>query len=127
MSLNKSKVEAIASDIVAALKAVEKKHHVHITDAGGRFDSNIANLKLKIVTIGDEGEVFDELAEDFRRYATVWDLEEDDIGRYFTSGGTRYKIVGAKPRNKKYPIIAEGPKGGRYKFPADTVARTIQR
>jgi hypothetical protein len=49
--------------------------------------------------------------------------EKGIIGRKFYSNGVQFTIVAWNYRRYKYPITATNPKGVRYKFPQDVVAR----
>ena len=63
---------------------------------------------------------------DFRRYATSYGLQPTDLGRKFWLNKTRqYTIIGAKPGNRKAPIMIRGKRGGIYKIAADLVKRNL--
>ena len=64
---------------------------------------------------------------DFAHKATMIGLPSDCFGKEFISGGTRYPITEINLRRRKYPVSATGPKGGRYKFTADTVKWGLER
>jgi hypothetical protein len=54
-------------------------------------------------------------------------LPDDAVGRTFTSRGERYRVVGIKIRNRKYPVLAERLKdGATYKFGEAIVARLLE-
>jgi hypothetical protein len=68
---------------------------------------------------------------DFKRHAPGWGLSPDDLGKVITIPFARstkiVTIVGAKPKNHKYPIIVSGTRGGRWKIKAETVRKALGR
>jgi hypothetical protein len=71
-----------------------------------------------------------QIERDFRLHASRYGLHPTDLGREVTiafSGVPRkYVIVGAKPRNHKYPILLRKLRNGTvYKFPADKVKSAL--
>ena len=88
-----------------------------------RYDEGFANIRIKVSVIGDDGEVFSEEAEAFNKYAVLFDLQSDWLGKTFKSTrGREFKITGLKPGNRKYPVIATALDDGKsYKFPAASV------
>jgi hypothetical protein len=49
----------------------------------------------------------------------------DPSRKHFTLQGTHYTIVDVKPSRPKWPVIAQGPRGGRYKFQVAQVRRGL--
>ena len=83
------------------------------------FSANTFTTKLT-------GSLFshDPLAEDWEKYAHVYDLDVTWIGKQFPSNGKTYTIVGLDTKKRKYPVIAScGDK--QYKFPAGVVIKRM--
>jgi hypothetical protein len=54
---------------------------------------------------------------DFKNYCWKYNLTLEHLNKEFTSGGSRFKIIGSNHRNFKYPIICLHLESGkRYKF-----------
>jgi len=83
------------------------------------FDANTFTTKLT-------GSLFshDPLAEDWKKYAHIYDLDVAWLGREFPSDGKTFTIVGLDTKKRKYPVIATRD-GKRYKFPTDVVIKRV--
>ena len=83
------------------------------------FDANTFTTKLT-------GSLFshDPLAEDWEKYAHVYDLDVTWLGKQFPSNGKTFTIVGLDTKKRKYPVIAScGDQ--QYKFPAGVVIKRM--
>lgn len=119
----------IAQEMERELKALGERLGVEIAYKGGRYGGLNGEVKLEVAVVGATGkaiETADEAA--FRLNAWAWGLMKDDLGREFVTSQGRYRIIGAKPRATKYPILGECVMTGRrYKFPPATVQNGIRR
>jgi len=66
-----------------------------------------------------------EVPLNFERDAANLGLPPGCYGREFLSNGRTFAIVGFKPRNWKYPVIAVAKSGKRYKFPKENVLQAL--
>jgi hypothetical protein len=61
--------------------------------------------------------------------ATAYGLSPSDLGRKVSLGRRSskvFKIIGAKPRNYKLPILLEGKRGGTiYKISAERAKKSL--
>ncbi|MBC8421942.1 MAG: hypothetical protein H8E03_00820 [Pelagibacteraceae bacterium] len=119
--LDRNTVKMISSDIEKALGDVATKYNVEIKHGNASYGSENMSLKLKVSTIGNDGSVMTKEATDFNTYASMYGITKS-LGDVINYMGGEYKIVGFKPRSKKWPVIVEKLNhGGRYKFPVDIV------
>lgn len=85
--------------------------------------------KLDISIRDADGTAVSKEAADFKSYAEAgyWDgITADDLGKTITMhDGGKATIVGAKPRSRKYPILAKNANGTVYKYTASSVARAL--
>ena len=115
--INRSNIRILREEMQNALDAVAKKHGVQIKFGNASFTPSMFTIKTEVAIQGGEGEVVGKEAEDFKLYCMGWGFEPSDLGKEFDYLGDVFKIVGAKPRSKKYPIIGENIKTGkRFKF-----------
>ncbi len=120
--ITRSLLKTIKTDAEAALMDVAAKHGVQFSFGNGTFTTDNASLKLEIAGITDSGVVKTKEATDFERYASSFGLTPEDLGTTFTYNGREFKLLGCKPRNRKFPLIAENTKSGkRFKLPKDAV------
>jgi hypothetical protein len=54
-----------------------------------------------------DGQFESAMEGDFRFHATSYGLEPTDLGARFNQNGMTFEIIGLKPRNRKYPVIAK--------------------
>ena len=88
--------------------------------------TSIANYGLETVS-----KAFDEIKkeEEKRQLQSQWNtycysygLKAENYNSEFVSNNDVFVVIGIKPRNRKYPIIAERKNDGKlFKFPAESV------
>ena len=91
---------------------------------GGFIKSSASNsntLQIKIefnVADSTSGKALSTSEQNFRNMAFAWGMKADDFGTTFrTLTGEVYRITGANPRRRKYPISAERIRDCKnYKF-----------
>ena len=116
MSLTRDDIKVIRKDIEDALVSVSKKHDISFRLNGIRFTDNSFKVGIEAVksTTGESV-----LAVTFKEKCYKYGLKPEHLGRVFISGDNSFKIVGLKPRNRKYPVIAEKLSNGKsFKFSA---------
>jgi len=120
--------KTVGAALEAAVQTVAQQYGLLITTGSGSFSDNTFSLKIECATKNEDGTVNTMEAEDFKFHCSRWDLEEGMLNKAFVDpgNGQRYRVAGAKPRSRKYPIIVvkEGT-GERYKFPASRVKRAF--
>jgi hypothetical protein len=118
----------LAAEIETTLQDLADIHDLKITAGAGSYRGQLFSLKIECVASKD-GEWLDADAVAFKQMAHLYGLNPADLGRMFTHNGKQYQIAGARPRSRKYPILARkaGSDGGasRYKFPARAVQRAL--
>ena len=143
-SFTRANLTQLRADITAALAPVAAKHGIMLdlgnckfTDTQARFVKLTAYASAShnaIVPAPSFGQpstptVVDGVTDPYntpmsREYisrALMYALPKDGLGKKFRAGGTVYTIIGLKQSRFKYPVTAEGPQGGKYKFAAQTV------
>jgi hypothetical protein len=126
--MDRETVKTIAAKVEDAVRAIGEEHGVQIKYKGGNYTESSAVLKLEVAEIRG-GEAVTREAEDFRRYASLFGLRPEDLGREFKDwSGDAYKVVGAKPNSRKYPILVKNLTSGKtFKFPEGRVQAALSR
>ena len=132
MAFTKEKIRAIRADLDAALNDVGLKHGCAFTLGSIRFSASEFRGRLTAMDGAADGmdAQYLKYAADFKRYVLFYHLlTADDLGAEFRVNGVTYKIVGAAPKRKKYPIVAEAIKtdGKLTCFPVAAVALYLGR
>lgn len=107
---DRTAVRMVMNECEAALQAVADKHGLRLVRKNVSFRENECPVAFKLLTTVTDsvGEVVTPEAQDFKRCAVMFGLKPEDLGREFMAlSGKRFKICGAKPRNRKYPILAK--------------------
>lgn len=118
-SLDRSSVRMIADDIEIALAKVAKRYGVKIEVGNSSFSPTNCTTKINISTVAKNGTVMTKEATDFNRYASSFGITGYKLGDTFEHRFQQYKIIGLKPRARKYPVLAEDVNTGyKFKFPA---------
>ena len=124
--MNRTKAQILRSKVETALKELAEAEGLTITTGKGRFGSDKFNLEVILTEPNSNGQAQTAEASDYVAYSSRWGLPKDGVGKTTVINGTMYKILGAKPRNYRYPIIVEDLYGKRWKMPASSVKRGLK-
>jgi hypothetical protein len=117
-SFDKTNVKSIRTEIEEAIDAVAKKHG--FVSSAGRITYTDAKVGLRVefAIPGCVGGGNTMLAVNWNEQCGKHGFAKSDLGKIFISGrGEKFKIVGLKPANRKYPVIAEKLANGKnFKF-----------
>lgn len=108
MKFDRQTSPVVVRDILAALKGVEEKHGIKITQAGrGLFNHDGTNLSFKLDcdVVGKGGENLAEKNE-FERDASLFGFKPEHYGAEFTLQGETYRLTGFSYRARAMPIKA---------------------
>ena len=103
-----SNLKILRDAINNRLSFLELDYNIKIKLGNIKFSDQNFDAQLNVALVVN-GEVIEKIATDFERYKDSWGLDFP-LGFEFTMGFGEnpeiYKVVGLKPRNRKYPIIA---------------------
>ena len=92
-----------------------------LTPGKSQFSSSRATVGLNFEIDSEPEDGLSPEERLFQQTAPLFGLTFADYHRLFQSGGEVFRLVALKPRNRKYPLIAENEKGTQYKFPLDVL------
>lgn len=125
---NRKNLETMRNSINDKLSELESEFNIKIKL--GRISYGDDNFTAKVETnLVKDGKVVETIAIDFDRYKHAWGLKFP-LGYTFhmNMSDSVYKVVGLKPRNRKYPIICEELSSGkRYKMSEDRINEIYDR
>lgn len=123
--IDRAKAEELADVIKAHLA---KLSIPGVTIKLGHYNYSKENIvaKVEIAEVVD-GVAQTREAESFKWYCSRWGMQPTDLGREFTYKRKRYKIIGATPRSRRCPILAENIRTGTsMRFSSVLVKKTLQ-
>lgn len=125
--MNRATAKEIGQKIEAALKSIGEELGMQIRAVGGNYGATACQIKLEVSELSDGGVAKTPARDAFVQQAHLYGLSPDDLDQVFEANdGTTYRIIGLKPRQRKYPIVAERqPDGKVYKFDKATVVRLL--
>lgn len=118
-------LQALRTDIDAALASVAAKHNVSIKAGNASFAPTNATFKLEIAAIVD-GNAITREQKDFMDYVGLHPFSKEDFGAGFTYGGYGFTISGYKPR-KRLSLLATRSDGKVYNFDPTAIKRLISK
>ena len=83
--------------------------------------------KLEGGIIDDGGKAVTKDAQNFAKYAALFGLQPDDLGRKFQCRGDTVEIVGLKPASPKFPVLGKKEDGKIFNYSSRTVQHSIVR
>ena len=118
----------LSKDIEAALLAVAARHGIVIKAGRGTYTSGHLTLKIECSTVNRDGVVNSKEADDFKTYASLYDLQAGDLGKTITFSFERYTLTGIRPKATRFPILAKRVKDGKvFCLPVDGVRRSLEQ
>ena len=118
-NFDKPTLKTVREAIEASLDGLQEELGIQLKIGNISYGANKFTTKLT-------GSLFshDPLAEEWEKYASMFDLDVTWIGKQFPSNGKTFTIVGLDTKKRKYPVIAScGDK--QYKFPARVVIKRL--
>lgn len=116
-----------ASDKAVELLQNELGSDYMVSYAGGKY-GDVGSITLEILKVGEDGEFESRIELEFKANAILYGLKPEDINaqfRFDIFDTDWYRIIGAKTRNTKYPIIVERVKDNkRFKVPSEKVVQS---
>ena len=119
MDFDRVTLRVLRADIEAALASVAAKHNLTVTTGGIRYSPTLATVKVEFAKEGSGNRV----EQEFKRYAELFDLSPDDLGKKFKFNGAVFTVTGLKPNSPKFPLLATRADGKVFKFPVTTFVK----
>ena len=118
------KLKMIRADLEAALKAVGQKHNILFKTGAMSYNELYFTMSMKGSFLNAIGSTEDADREEFELYCGRFGLTKEMFGKIFTLVGKDYKIVGIRPKARKYQVSATNC-GKIFIFEASAVLRAM--
>lgn len=110
--------ENFRKDFAKAVEDLENKYNIKCSLGDIRYTINDFSVKMQVVKVsnGDEGKSVAELKwrNDFIKYHSAYELDEDCLDSYFELNDTKYLFLGCDPKRRKFPIVAKNLKTNKF-------------
>lgn len=128
MNMNKETLQAFRVDFQSTVKELEEKYKAQIKLGNITYGDISFTAKVEVTSGANQKEVEkNRFLDDLKTYGYRYPVIELD---HFENGldyyGEKIRIVGFKPRSRKYPILYS-LNGKRYKAPYDRIKSQIER
>lgn len=123
-------VRKIMDEVRDALEPIAEKYGLVLDRKGSTYrrDALPVMLQFLIKVTDTDGNVLTAEAKAFQRYAVMFGLKAEDLGREFKNRGETFRITGLKPKSPKFPVLAENVRSGKtFKFPEAVVLAGLQK
>jgi hypothetical protein len=121
---DRTSLRMLMDEAEPVLKAIAEKHGIVLSRIRKGYRKNALPLMFEFIIReeNESGEVLSRDAIEFKKYATVFGLKPEDLGRRFESRGETYEICGASIKSSKYPILAKNISNGKvFKFMPESI------
>ena len=128
MKITKESLNDLRPKINDALEALGEELGIKITATNGKYSNGMTGqFKLEIASVGEDGEIFDKEAEDFKEMALLFDLKREWLGEEVQLGAHRFKITGLfASRPKNCVRILNLGTGRNHVCPATTIIQAMK-
>lgn len=127
---DKANLKTVRADIDAALAAVAKKHGIKLSIGGITYDPDGTNFRTTLSAVTEAAAGGADVAGNvkwqsaFIKYAALFGMKKEDLGKKVKIGRETYTIVGARPK-ANMPIVLQKATGGFIAYGEDAVKAAL--
>jgi hypothetical protein len=123
-TFDKATLRSLEREAVELLAPLTAKYGIKCAFVGGKFHESQATLKFQMSLPSADGTSPE--GERFKKFAHLYALRPEMLGKTFTSHGATYTVYGLKSgRATLYPVLCKRSDGRTFKFPVDTIVRLV--
>ena len=105
MTITKQLLKDLRVDIDEALKPIAQKYGIEIQSGRGVYGGLEGHLKILFKTTNEEGD--DQRAIDYKRFASLYNLKEEWLGKTMKYGSDSYTIMGLDTNKRKKVLVVK--------------------
>ena len=106
MTITKEFCKQLTREIAAAMETIAHNHHLTVENRGGAYDDTSFTPRIKFL-VEDAGATL------WNRWARMFDLPDDLVGKHVTHGRDRFRITALNPEAPKFPVVCVRESDGR--------------
>jgi len=120
---NSKNLDELRKDLKAVLEVIEEVHDIKFDIGGMKYGAESCRMTLTATCATDEsGNSLNKNELEYNKMVDSHKMFSPDkkflaLGDKFISNGEQFKIVGWKPKSRKFPLLGLNKKGKTYKFP----------
>ena len=114
MSITRKLLQDIRPEMDEVLKPLAEKYGITIQVGNGSYGGLTGHLKVMFSTTNEEGE--DQRAIDYKRYASLYNLEVEWLIQSFVQGSETYTIVGLDLKKRKNMLVLRRERDGQIRI-----------
>lgn len=122
--MNKTEIRKVNEAALKALHDVASSNGLVVTMKKGRFDSDGCLLTYEFAHTTKSGNS-QRSEEDWKVLVSGTKIAKAKFGCKFRANGTTYTVCDVSLNRPIWPIVAKGPRGGKYKFKVSHVENGI--
>lgn len=124
-TFNRAGLKGLREELQAALQEVAKRHDIQISVGAARFTDTDCTIKVQMLAKGDGAAIQSKEEKDFIRYANMYGLQPEDLGKEFQRGLHVFRVSGLKIPNRRLPVLATRSDGKVFKFSDLTIRYSL--
>jgi len=124
--MERDTVVAMRAYLEVALQGFEEHFGVQADVGKISYGDSHADIKLKVSQVNVDGTVESKEAVNFKKYANVYGLRPEWLGKEFKHQGKVFVITGINTRARKFRVQATSTDGVGYKFPQELIKRLME-
>lgn len=126
---DRKNIRALVDAMEEALAPVAEKYGLKLERKNLTYHQEDTPVPFRFLVVAEDenGNAMSSDAKDLVRFGKVWGLLPTDLNREVTIGRRTLRIVGLRPRSRKYPVLLEDVRTGKtYKYPAEAVTQALK-
>lgn len=111
--MTRKELRALIEDLKEVLRELGKDHEVDLQVGRSRYGVGGGKISIIVSHLGEGGTVETPEKRALER-ARKLDPRIPAYGTTFSFNGREFRVIGYKPRSRKYPILTEDTASGRF-------------
>lgn len=126
MKFDRPGISDLRIKLSAKLKEIGAELGVSLDlDPSSTYDPEIGFVRFKLTVANATGEVpVSKCSLDFKKYAMIYGLTPEHLGKSFAYAGKQYRLTGLNPKAPRFPVIVEH-NGKSYRLPKASLLGVI--
>jgi hypothetical protein len=126
-NMKQEQIKIIQEHLKAAFSDIGAKHKVIINMGSLSYNDLYFTCPIKGRFTDAQGSTEEADKAEWDMYCGKFGMTPDMFGKSFSIAGKTYKIIGIKPKARKYPVVGQVGSGGKYVFSSIDVVLSMKK